>query len=106
MLILCTVVLLAAYAFILLAKCCEQTRVYSYKELGVRAFGVDAGSLIQWVVLLYTFGSCVGYVVLIGESLSPFTVHRHRHPTHTRSDHDHPPARLPPPPPQAILCPA
>ncbi len=33
---------------------------------GSRAFGPIAGIVVQVVVLLYTFGSAVGYIVLIG----------------------------------------
>ena len=56
-----------AISMILLAKCCDMARSFSYQKIGTRALGATAGVVIQITMLAYTFSSCLSYIILIGD---------------------------------------
>ena len=56
-------------SLIVIAQCCVLANSYSYLEIGEATFGRYAAVAIQVTVILYTLGSCVSYVVLIGDFL-------------------------------------
>lgn len=55
------------FSLLLLARSCDLSGSFSYKEMGSLAYGRRAGLIIQWTVALYTVMSCISYVVLIGD---------------------------------------
>ena len=58
---------LAASASIVLAECADLAGTFNYRAMTVKAFGSRAGTWVQAVMGLYTLGSCVSYVVLVGD---------------------------------------
>eukprot|EP01083_Nonionella_stella_P258822 884193_1 len=66
-LMMCVVCAFSIYSLILLGRCCELTQRYSYREIWSEAFSPSSGVLVQWIILVYTFGSCVSFVTLIGD---------------------------------------
>lgn len=55
----------SACGFLYLIECCEDHGVFTYKEIGERALGV--GWPVELMKMLYTFGTCTAYMVLIGD---------------------------------------
>ena len=55
----------SACGFLYLIECCEHHGKFTYKEIGERALGV--GWPVELVKMLYTFGTCTAYMVLIGD---------------------------------------
>ena len=51
----------------MLGRCCEVTGVYTFKGLAEKAFGHNASIAIQCVVLSYTTGTCVAFVIFAGD---------------------------------------
>ena len=58
---------LNASSLLLIARCAELSGKYSYKDISKAALGGTAATLITGVMALYTLGSCVSFVVLIGD---------------------------------------
>ena len=56
----------------MLGRCCEVTGAYTFKGLAEKAFGRNAGIAIQCVVLSYTTGTCIAYVIFAGEFCRDF----------------------------------
>ncbi len=56
----------------LLLKSCLATREHSYIGLSMRA-GPLASSLVDWASFAFSFGSCVSYLVIIGDSFDNLT---------------------------------
>lgn len=56
-------------SMIILARNCELSGARSYKELSEIAFGKRSATVIALVMAIYTLGSCVSYVVLLGDAL-------------------------------------
>eukprot|EP01138_Halocafeteria_seosinensis_P012075 gb/GECG01012341.1/.p1 GENE.gb/GECG01012341.1/~~gb/GECG01012341.1/.p1 ORF type:complete len:685 (+),score=79.80 gb/GECG01012341.1/:1-2055(+) len=54
----------AAY---MIAASAESLQVFTYRELGEQTLGLVWGRIAQAVMGLYTFGSCVTYLVLLGD---------------------------------------
>ena len=52
-----------------IAHCCELSGRFTYKEQGVFALGKAAGVAITAVMALYTLGSLISFIVLIGDNL-------------------------------------
>jgi amino acid permease len=61
--------LLNALSMLLLARSCELSGARSYRELAEFAFGKRAETFISAVMAVYTLGSCVSYIVLLGDAL-------------------------------------
>lgn len=59
---------------LLLARCCAMTGATSYKDLVLAAWGPRAAAAAAVLLALYTLGSCVSYLVLLGDAL-PELVH-------------------------------
>ena len=55
----------SACGFLFLCECCEMTGKFTYKELGESAIGT--GWPVELMKGLYTFGTCIAYMVLIGD---------------------------------------
>ena len=60
---------MSAYTVMLLARCSDMTGSFSYKALAVAAFGPRWGKLVESLICLLTFGSCVAYATLVGDFL-------------------------------------
>ena len=56
----------------LLLKACLTTREHSYIGLSMRA-GPSVAALVDWSSLAFFFGSCVSYLVIIGDAFGQFT---------------------------------
>ena len=72
----CAIVIMAVLngaSLVALAICCQATKTYSYKMIGELCFGRWAGLIIQTVVGLYAFGSCITYAVLVGSRPPPLS---------------------------------
>jgi len=65
--LLAIVASLSGYSFLLLARCCLMANANTYKDIGVKAYGQRMGPVIQAIMIAYTFGSCVSFIVLIGD---------------------------------------
>jgi amino acid permease len=63
------IALLNGASMVLLARCCELSGAFVYKDQAARALGPRTGILITAVMAVYTLGSCVSYVVLLGDFL-------------------------------------
>ena len=57
-----------------LLRACLTTREHSYIGLGLRA-GPGIAALVDWCSLAFFFGSCVSYLVIIGDTFMAFTRH-------------------------------
>jgi amino acid permease len=66
MVVVCVVNALSA---LLIARCCELSGKYTYKDMAVAALGKRAGIAIAATLVLYTLGSCVAFAVLLGDFL-------------------------------------
>eukprot|EP00929_Paragymnodinium_shiwhaense_P061221 TRINITY_DN30575_c0_g1_i2.p1 TRINITY_DN30575_c0_g1~~TRINITY_DN30575_c0_g1_i2.p1 ORF type:complete len:254 (-),score=24.14 TRINITY_DN30575_c0_g1_i2:41-802(-) len=62
--------LLNMLSAVMIAECCEAAGVFDFFSLGERAFGKRFGELVQATVALYVTGSCISYIVLIGDYLT------------------------------------
>lgn len=51
----------------MIAASAESLQVFTYRELGEQTLGLVWGRIAQAVMGLYTFGSCVTYLVLLGD---------------------------------------
>ena len=58
-----------ALSFVVLARCAELSGAFSYKGIAEAALGKRASAAIAVVMTLYTLGSCISYVVLLGDFL-------------------------------------
>lgn len=61
---------MSALSFMMLVLCSERFGINSYPKLAERAFGPKGTRIAQFFLLLYTFGSCSGYCVLIGDNFT------------------------------------
>lgn len=66
---MCVTGTLNCITMVLIGTACEISGARNYKELGQICFGTRANMLISLVMALYTFGSCISYIVLIGDNL-------------------------------------
>eukprot|EP00010_Vexillifera_abyssalis_P005812 CAMPEP_0201553158 /NCGR_PEP_ID=MMETSP0173_2-20130828/19476_1 /ASSEMBLY_ACC=CAM_ASM_000268 /TAXON_ID=218659 /ORGANISM="Vexillifera sp., Strain DIVA3 564/2" /LENGTH=575 /DNA_ID=CAMNT_0047963777 /DNA_START=28 /DNA_END=1755 /DNA_ORIENTATION=+ len=55
-----------------LTKYCMRRDGRSYKSIAARAFGLPGAFTIDVCFILFLFGGCVGYVVIIGDILTPY----------------------------------
>ena len=62
--------LLSGSSMVLIAICCEQTHLFTFKDLGEHALGKCFGCILQLSMLIYTSLSCVSYLVLAGDFFS------------------------------------
>lgn len=62
--------LLSGSSMVLIAICCEQTRLFTFKQLGEHALGKCFGCILQLSMLIYTSLSCVSFLVLAGDFFS------------------------------------
>ena len=46
------------FSFVTLSRCCDLSGEFSFLQIGRVALGPRFGRLVQWVVALYTIGSC------------------------------------------------
>jgi amino acid permease len=61
-----------SYMLSSLVRYCKRRAGRSYKALGERAFGLVGGVVIDVCFILFLFGGTVGYVVIIGDLLTPY----------------------------------
>eukprot|EP01061_Rhynchopus_euleeides_P022649 TRINITY_DN3699_c0_g1_i3.p1 TRINITY_DN3699_c0_g1~~TRINITY_DN3699_c0_g1_i3.p1 ORF type:complete len:540 (+),score=130.84 TRINITY_DN3699_c0_g1_i3:149-1621(+) len=54
----------------IIARCCDMSGSFTYLDIGNRCFGPRFGIFAQTCVLLYSLGSCLSFVVLVGDFLS------------------------------------
>ncbi|KAJ9471492.1 Vacuolar amino acid transporter 2 [Diplonema papillatum] len=62
--------LLNTVSYLLLARCCDLSSSFTYLDIGKKAFGRRFGVAAQTCVLLYSLGSCLSFVVLLGDFLA------------------------------------
>ena len=55
----------------LLTAAMDATRLFSYEELTVHAFGRPMGVLVEVSIVAFCFGTCVAYTVAAGDILEP-----------------------------------
>lgn len=67
MLLLFIVWVANTYSFILIARCCSLSSASTFKDAGTRAFGAHKGLVVQALMLLYSMGTCIGHVDVIGD---------------------------------------
>ena len=56
--------------YYVLAQACDMSGAYTYLDLGTRCFGPRFGVFSQVCVLFYSLGSCLSFVVLVGDFLA------------------------------------
>jgi sodium-coupled neutral amino acid transporter 11 len=56
-------------AMLVVARCCELSGAYTYKDIARKALGGRGAVAVSAVMALYTLGSCVSFLVLIGDFL-------------------------------------
>lgn len=56
-------------AMLVVARCCELSGAYTYKDIARKALGPRGAVVVSGVMALYTLGSCVSFLVLIGDFL-------------------------------------
>lgn len=54
-------------AAFMIATSAEILQVFTYREIGEQTLGIWWGKISQAIMGLYTFGSCVTYLVLLGK---------------------------------------
>lgn len=64
-----TMCVLNAFSVLLIARCCDLSKKYSYLDVGRSALGPAAGVVITAIMAVYTLGSCVSFTVLLGDFL-------------------------------------
>lgn len=70
-LILAIVATVESFTLYVLSRWAERTRASSYGELVHRALGPAAATGLCLVVFLYLFGSCVAYLIILGDCFHP-----------------------------------
>ena len=70
-LILFAVALIESFTLYILSRWAEATGAKSYGELVHRSLGPLAAAILNIVVFLYLFGSCVAYLIIIGDCIHP-----------------------------------
>ena len=66
---MCAMCCLNAGSLMTIARCAELSQQFSYKAIGKAALGGPASTAITAIMAVYTLGSCVSFVVLIGDFL-------------------------------------
>ena len=66
---MCAMCLLNAGSILIIARCCELSGKFTYNDIGRAALGNTTARLITAIMAVYTLGSCVSFVVLIGDFL-------------------------------------
>ncbi|KAI6645754.1 Sodium-coupled neutral amino acid transporter 7 [Oopsacas minuta] len=61
--------ILMAINLVVIAYATELSRANSYQQMIKRLFGSIAATIVQICIILYTFGSCVTYTVIIGDQV-------------------------------------
>ncbi|KAL6060117.1 Amino acid permease-like protein [Balamuthia mandrillaris] len=61
----------ALYSLHLLIVCATATGSSSYEHMVEAAFGRYAANALKVIIVLYTFGVCVGYIIIVGDLLPP-----------------------------------
>jgi len=61
---------LSGLSLVLIANCCELTGRFTFKELGERTLGRKFSIVFQLSMLIYTFFSCVSFLILVGDFFS------------------------------------
>ena len=64
--------LAAFYSLHLLVEVSEKKRIYSYEELTQKVMGKKVGFILELSILLFTYGTIVAYMMVIGDTLPPF----------------------------------
>jgi len=68
--LICFVGTMSGLSLILIAVCCEVTHCFTFRGLGENALGPSFGIVIQSIMFVYTFVSCVSFMILAGDFLS------------------------------------
>jgi amino acid permease len=63
--------LTALYSLHLLIICAQKTKSPSYESMVKAAFGPVVAIIFQIVIVAYTFGVVVGYVIIVGDLIPP-----------------------------------
>ncbi len=63
---------LAVYTGRLLVRCGTMGRGATLSELGMAAFGTGGRVLVEVSVVLFSFGALVGYLIIIGDVMTPY----------------------------------
>lgn len=64
---MCAMCVANGCCMVLIAKCCDMAQLYTYKEVAAAAMGRTASTLVVLAVAAYTLGSCVSFLVLLGD---------------------------------------
>jgi amino acid permease len=60
---------LNTFSMVVIARCCELSGAFSYKDMAKAALGPVGGTVVTAVMAVYTLGSCVSFSVLLGDFL-------------------------------------
>jgi amino acid permease len=64
-------------SMLLLGKCAALTGATSYRDLSEIAFGSQAATVLAAIMALYTLGSCISYIILLGDALPELLANAH-----------------------------
>lgn len=62
--------ILSGLSLVLIAVCCDVTQCFSFRGMGERTLGRGFGITIQSIMFIYTFFSCVSFMILAGDFFS------------------------------------
>lgn len=57
------------FSFCMIARCCDGCASFSYLEIGRSILGPKSGVLLQSIILVHAFFSCVSYIIFLGDLL-------------------------------------
>lgn len=74
------------YSIRLLIECRDATLLNSYEDIAIEYFGKPMTLFVEWNIILFCFGTCVAYIVAVGDIIYPVAVAllgQQTAPTHT-----------------------
>ncbi len=67
MLLVLFVAVVSALSLIMTAICCEVTKCFTFRGMGEKVLGHGFGLVIQGIMMIYTFLSCVSFMILAAD---------------------------------------
>ena len=57
-------------AFLIVARCAGKSEASTYQDVVLFMCGPKAKMIVQVLIIIYFFGSCITYLIIIGEQAS------------------------------------
>jgi len=72
MVLMLAVCIASTLSFKVLVSCCELTGKFTYKEVGILAYGPRMGNFTQIIIFIYTLGTLIAYPIFVGDFMNKF----------------------------------